>query len=441
MTIPFERLPVLGFPPNGVIEGTLPAFMAQTALEYGPIFALRTDTEGDFVFMVGPDANRFVMHTHREHFSHREGWTPVIGDWSGVGLLNMDPPDHSVHRRLMNPAFTSSYLASYLPLMRRVIDARTADWTERDVVDLQGEAREIAFDVAAVALVGLQSGLDVDRLRDLFVELLHGFDSATQTWDEFVERRKLVVRDLDEMLLAVVANRRRLPEAAQPRDVLARIVHAHDHQDCELTDEQLVAHVKILLVAGHETTTSLAARVLYLLAARPADRERVEAELAALDVAPSAEIPIDGLRSLRYLDTFVREVGRLYAPVLNVPRGVVKDFEFGGYAIPAGTPIRLGIAACHLLPTVFRDPEVFDPARFEPPRDEDAKTPYGLITFGGGPRTCIGMSFAQLEVKALVAHVLRTLKLEALSDRALVHAGFWTSFAPEGVLVRATSRN
>jgi cytochrome P450 len=441
MSKPFEQLPVLPFPPNAVIEGVLPAYMAQTAVENGPIFTLRTETEGDFVFMVGPDANRFVMHTHRDCFSHREGWTPVIGDWSGVGLLNMDPPDHTVHRRLMNPAFTSGYLASYLPLMHRVIEARTADWTGRDVVDLQEEAREIAFDVAAVALVGLQTGEDVDRLRELFVSLIHGFDSSEQTWEQFVEQRKRTVRDLDVLLLNMVELRRGLPDSEQPRDVLARIIHAHDDHDRELSDEQLIAHVKILLVAGHETTMSLGARTLYLLAMRPDDRIRVEAELRSLAAPLNSDISIEGLRSLRYLDTFIREVGRLYAPVLNVPRGVVKDFEFGGYEIPAGQQVRLGLAACHRLPTVFRDPETFDPSRFDPPRDEDAKTPYGLVTFGGGPRICIGMSFAQIEVKALTAHVLRRVRLEALDDRALIHAGFWTTFSPYGVPVRAHPLN
>src|SRR5579862_6559754 len=131
MSLPFSRLPVLEFPPNSVIEGKLPGYMAKIAMTHGPIYVLRTETEGDFVFMVGPEANRFVMHTHREHFSHRQGWTPVIGDWSGVGLLNMDPPDHTIQRRLMNPAFTSAYLATYLPLMQQVIADRTADWLER----------------------------------------------------------------------------------------------------------------------------------------------------------------------------------------------------------------------------------------------------------------------------------------------------------------------
>jgi cytochrome P450 len=441
MSLPFEQLPVLPFPPNAVIEGRLPGYLAQIAIERGPIFTLRTETEGDFVFMVGPEANRFVMHTHRDCFSHREGWTPVIGDWSGVGLLNMDPPDHTVHRRLMNPAFTSSYLASYLPLMHRVIEARTADWTERDVVDLQEEAREIAFDVAAVALVGLQTGQDVDRLRQLFVNLIHGFDSSRQTWEQFVEERKRTVRDLDLLLLDLIASRRQVADSDQPRDVLARIIHAHDDQDRELSDEQLIAHVKILLVAGHETTTSLAARALYLLALRGEDRSRVDDEIRLLGIPSDTEIPIDGLRALRFLDTFIREVGRLYAPVLNVPRGVVKDFEFGGYTIPAGLQVRLGLAACHRLSTVFRDPDAFDPSRFDPPRDEDAKTPYGLVTFGGGPRTCIGMSFAQIEVKALAAHVLRHVQLEPLDDRSLIHAGFWTTFAPFGVPVRARPLN
>lgn len=436
----FSAMPTLKFPDNLVISGRMPTFLAQTALAHGPIFQLRTDTEGDFVFMVGPEANRFVMHTHRDHFSHYEGWTPVVGDWLGKGLLNMDPPEHTVHRRMMNPAFTSAYLAAYLPIMHEVVADRTRTWAEQGEIDLQEEAREIAFDVAAAALIGLRTGPDVDRLRRLFFALVHGFDSAEMSWAEWVAERIRVLEELNALLLPVIAARRKLGASEQPRDVLSKIVQARDESDLALTDEQLLAHVKILLVAGHETTTSLGAWVLYLLATRPADRARVQAEIDALRTPPDAAIPFDGIRSLHALDTFVREAGRLYSPVLNVPRGVVREFEFGGYVVPVGTPIRLAIAAGHRLPTVFRDPDTFDPERFEPPRDEDARTPYGLVTFGGGPRTCIGMSFAQVEVKALASHVLRRFQLEPSRDDNLVHAGFWIAFVPSGVWVRATRR-
>jgi cytochrome P450 len=428
-----ESMPLLDFPENAVITGTLPNFLAETAVARGPIFRLRTATEGDFVFMVGPEANRFVMHTHREHFSHNLGWTPVVGDWLGQGLLNMDPPEHTIHRRMMNPAFTSSYLSAYLPVMQRVVTSRSHDWLDRGRVDAQTEAREIAFDVAAVALAGFQAGVQVDRLREIFYALLHGFDDSQETWDQFWQRRTQLLAELDQTLLATIAARRLIPDSEQPRDVLARIVHATVDGDRQLSDEQILAHVKILLVAGHETTTSLAGWALQLLASNRVWLARVESELDALGRSADAPLTLDDLRSLKSLDLFIREIGRLYSPVLNLPRGVVTDFEFGGFQVSAGESIRLGIAAGHRLPAVFADPNRFDPERFEVPRDEDARTPYGLVPFGGGPRTCIGMSFAQLEVKALVAHVQRQFRLVPESAVEPVHAGFWTAFAPTGM--------
>jgi retinoid hydroxylase len=437
----YDDLPTVPFPEEGVIRGLLPGYLAQVSLEHGPIFKLQTDSEGDFVFMVGPEANRFVLHTHREHFSHRQGWTPILGDWMGQGLLNMDPPEHTLHRRLMNPAFTSSYLASYLPVMRRVVAERTRSWPAEGIVDLQIEAREIAFDVAAAALVGLETGADADRLRELFNSLLHGFDSDVETFDHFLQEKQRMSSELDSLLQPLIAARRSVSDTDQPRDVLAKIIHARDESGDELSDDQLLAHAKILLVAGHETTTTLASWTLALLARWPEHQARVGAELAALNLPMSEDIPLEGLRSLHVLDGFVRETGRLYSPVLNVPRGVLEEFEFGGYVIPKRVPVRLAIAAGHRLPAVFRDPEIFAPERFDPPRDEDARTPYGLITFGAGPRTCIGMTFAQLEVKTLVAHVMRNHRLELVDDDRRVYAGFWTGFVPTGLPVQVIPRH
>ena len=74
---------------------------------------------------------------------------------------------------MMNPAFSAAFMATYLPVMRRVIASRTADWVARGEVDLYTESRQITFDVAAATLVGLETGAEADRLRDLFYGLLH----------------------------------------------------------------------------------------------------------------------------------------------------------------------------------------------------------------------------------------------------------------------------
>jgi cytochrome P450 len=139
------------------------------------------------------------------------------------------------------------------------------------------------------------------------------------------------------------------------------------------------------------------------------------------------------------MDNFVKETGRLYSPVFNVPRGVVKEFEFNGYTVPQGTQVRLALAAGHHLPGVWAEPERFDPDRFAPPREEDKRQQYALVTFGGGPRICIGINFAQIEVKALLAHVLRYYRLEAVGDRVPIHTGYFTAETLGGINLRVTA--
>ncbi len=437
-------LPSVPFTNGDIMSGALPGLFARAAMRHGPILKHRIAGSGmggeEFVYLVGPEANQFVLHTHKQHFSHDLGWTPLVGESLGKGLLNMDDPEHARHRKMWNPAFTSAYMATYLPIMRRVIAERTASWPERDAVDMYQECREITFDVAAAALAGFHTGAEVDRLRELFYILLHGFEPENETWEQAVQRMLQARDELTGMLCALIAERRAAPKEEQPRDVLGTIVRARDEQGRALSDEQILGHVNILLVAGHETTTTLGAWTLRLLATQPAWRAWVLEEVDALTPDADGELPMEALRAAKRLDAFIREAGRLYSPVINVPRGVLSDVEFAGYTIPAGTQVRLALAAGHRLPSVFSDPEVFDPERFMPPREEDRRTPYALVTFGGGSRVCIGINFAQIEVKALAAHVLRTYRLEPVGNETPVHAGHWTAIVPGGLWLRVRPR-
>ena len=114
----------------------------------------------------------------------------------------------------------------------------------------------------------------------------------------------------------------------------------------------------------------------------------------------------------------------------------LEEVEFAGYTLPEGTPVRLALAASHRLPHIFEQPDVFDPDRFTAPRDEDRRNPYALVTFGGGPRVCIGINFAQIEVKALVAHVLRSYRVAPITGQEVIHAGYWTAYLPNGMWLR-----
>lgn len=410
---PFSELPIVALPDG--YERNLPSWIAAQSERLGPIFRVRYPW-GDIcpVFMVGPEANKFVLHTGRQHFSHQQGWTPIIGQTLGNGVLNMDGAEHNRSRKMMNPGFAIAYMSRYLPLMSRVIAERTADWAERGEVDLFKEMRQITFDIAAEALIGFKRGAEVDRMRELFMVLLYQDFAQETPREEVLNRLQVAQRELYGVLLQRIAERREHPTD----DILGMMVAARDEEGNPLTNEAILGHVNILLVAGHETSTTMATWLLYLLTTHPDYLARVRAELETLAGAdPDQPITMEAVKGMRVLTNALSEAGRLWSPVANGPRGTLSDFEFGGYQVPAGTQVRYSIVGGHWLPSIFANPEKFDPDRFAPPREEDKKVPYALIPFGGGQRICIGVNFAQVEIKALAAHVLRRYDLTLSPDQ------------------------
>jgi cytochrome P450 len=427
-----------------VFSGTLPEKMAREAEELGPIIRWPMQSGpgagGEIVFLMGAEANKLVFHTQREAFSHDVGWTPIIGDLMGQGLLNQDNPAWARSRKMWNPAFTTAYMERYLPLIQRVVAEHTDTWAERGQVDIYQEARQITFHVAATALAGIERSDEVEHLQTLFYDLLPRMTMGDADAYAEYEKRALAAKDeLDVMLLQLIAERRAAPESASAHDVLGYIVHARDDEGKTLTDEEVLGHLYILLVAGHETTTTLAAWTLYLLATEPRYRREVEEELRTLQAESSGPLSVEAARHLQKLDLFIREVGRLHSPVQSVPRGVVQETEFAGYTLPVGTSVRLSIAACHRMSQYFTNPETFDPDRFAPPREEDRKSPYALVTFGGGQRLCIGVNFANIEVKALAVDVLSKYVLTPVEAEPPLDMGFITVMVPGGMpmLVKA----
>ena len=413
---PWQEIPRIDIP-EGYFSQIGP-FLARMYAEHGPIF--RSDQSGhDVIFMAGPEANRFVLLSDRLKFSHYIGWTKIFGveDAFGNGLLSMDGAEHDAHRKMMNPAFAITYMDRYLPIMQRIIRERIGTWAERGEVDVYDEARKITFDVAAEALAGLKPGPEVDQFRELYLAMLR-LGPNVSNWDEYYAELSRLKGELYGLLAPKIAERRQHPTD----DVLGMLVQARDPDGNALSDEQLIAHTNILLVAGHETSTSMSAWLLYLLTQHPDYLQRVLDEQAAL-VPGDADPTLDTIQRMKVLENALMEAERLYPPVQYGPRGVVEDFDFHGYHVPAGSHVFYAIAAWHLIPSVFAAPTTFDPDRFAPPREEQKKTPYALVGFGGGPRICIGINFAKVEIKAMVSQILRAYTLELAPDQEVALIG------------------
>jgi cytochrome P450 len=174
-----------------------------------------------------------------------------------------------------------------------------------------------------------------------------------------------------------------------------------------------------LLFAGHDTTTSTVTFLFYELSRNPEEIAPLQAELDS--------------GSQPRLDMAVDETLRMYPPAWIGPRRSIEPFELGGVQVPGDVLVNYCSWASHHLSGVFPQPWRFRPERFAP--DEREKLPKGAyVPFGGGSRTCIGMRFGLLEVKAIAAMVLRRFTLELVEPMRPLSIRQMPTLSPRGGL-------
>src|SRR3954453_5005380 len=247
--------------------------------EHGPIFAMRI-FHSLIVFMLGPEANRFILVTDRDKFRWRDGslgdLIPLIGD----GLLTTDGDFHDRAREIMMPAFHRERVAATAEVMFEEADRALDPLVPGARIDLYDWTRHVAMRVAMRALFGLdpdRAGVDVAATfesglsfyeREYFLQVIRGPRSP------FAQLRR-VRHVLDRIVLDEIARRR---AGGGGDDILSVLVEATDSEGQGLTDEQIRDQVLTLLFAGHDTTTSTVDFLFYERARRPEWAERIAAE-------------------------------------------------------------------------------------------------------------------------------------------------------------------
>jgi len=380
---------------------------------HGPVFTMRI-LHGLVVFMLGPEANHYMTVSHADNFRWREGsmrdLMPLLGD----GMLTIDGGYHRKARRTMLPAFHRERIARAGDTMVEETERAIDRWRPGTEIDVYHETRGLALRIAMRALFGFdpdRSARDIDAAEEFEHALgYYGRDYMLQTlrgpltpWRRMHQARRL----LDRVIYAEIARRRRTGERGD--DVLSLLLEARDEDGWEFSDRELRDQIMTLLFAGHDTTTSTVAFLLYELSRHPDATARVLAEQDRVlnGRAPSTQ-QLAG--EVPELEMVLDETLRLYPPAWVGPRRCIEPFEFAGHRIPGDVHVNYCSWASHHLPDVFEDPESFRPERFSP--EERAKLPKGAyVPFGGGSRTCIGMRFGQLEIKAIVTLVLQRFSL------------------------------
>jgi cytochrome P450 len=387
---------------------------------FGPVFTLRILHAPD-VFVLGPEANRHVLLTNASNFHWRDGGFRELEPLLGDGLLTIDGPYHHRARHIMLPAFHHAQVAAATEVMIEEAERAIAEWRPGQTLDVYDWARRLAMRIAMRALLGLDPDGGTGELAAREFERALGFYGTEYTlrvlrgpgtpW-----RRMLRAREqLDRIIYREIELRR--ASSGGDTDILGMLMAATGEDGERLSDREVRDQVATLLFAGHDTSTSTISFLLYELARNPHELQALyeEQERVLGDQPPTPE---DLVRNLPRLDMALDETLRLYPPAWIGPRKAVDAFEVAGTRVPAGAFVNYCSWASHRLPDVFEDPETFNAERFSP--DRKAALPKGAyVPFGGGSRTCIGMRFGQMEVKAVTTLLLQRFRCELLPGRTM----------------------
>ena len=193
-------------------------------------------------------------------------------------------------------------------------------------------------------------------------------------------------------------------------DLMSMLLAAQYDDGSKMDAQQIMDELLTLFVAGHETTSNALTWTLYLLAKNPEAQERLQREV---DLALAGETPsFEDLDALKYTEMVIKESMRILPPVWTLNcRQANEDLELGDYLFPKDKVVFVAPFANHYNPRYFPDPERFDPERFSP-ENEKRLPRFAYIPFGGGPRVCIGNSFAMMEAKLILSTLIKRYRFE-----------------------------
>jgi len=391
------------------------------AREFGDIFYYRAGWIHVY-FLNSPELIESVLVTNQQNF--RKDRVIQNSRWFlGQGLLTSEGGEWLRQRRLSQPAFHRERLALYARIINACAEEMLDSWKDGENRDVHQEMMQLTLRVVAKVLFSVDvknESKEVAAALNLLMKHSSGARMLLPPWVRylplpFLIRVRRAVRQLDEVVYRIIRERRRSEN--DNGDLLSMLMSARDEDGSRMTDRQLRDEVMTFLLAGHETTALSLSWAWFLLSENPEAENKLHHELAR--VLDGKNPSFEDLPRLCYTEAVVKESVRLYPPAWSLARTAAEDFEIGGYLVPAGSNVVMSQWIMHRDPRFFPSPEQFDPGRwFE---EHTQRLPrFAYFPFGGGPRYCVGASFAMMEATLLLAAIAQRFRLRMVPGHKVV---------------------
>ena len=369
--------------------------------KYGEVSKVSIFYNKAIVFL-GPDATQEILRDTNSNFSAKLAWAEFFGDLAVRSLTMMDFDEHKLNRRLMQSAFKKQAINSYLPNMTRVMEEDSRHWADLENPKAFPLIKEMLLNTAAEVFLGLDIKKDVAQVNEHFVNILNS--SVAIVRFPFPGNKMWKALRGKAFLIDFFSKIEKEKRANPGTDMFSRMCEAKDEDGNTLSNEDIVDHMLFMLIAAHDTNTATATNMLYAMAKHPEWQEKMRQEVLAID---SDTMTYDDLNKMPSTELVFKETLRLYAPLPVIPRRSINECTVRGVTVPANTMIWVIPDFCHFMEEYWSAPDTFDPMRFAPPREEHKKHAFAWHPFGGGAHMCMGMHFADMQIKLIMHNLLR----------------------------------
>jgi cytochrome P450 len=391
---------------------------------YGDVFTVKLPLSGKAVAIADPALVKQIFAGDAEvlHAGESNGMvlTPILGRNS---VLTLDEAPHMRERKLMLPPFHGERMRVWGEAIEDLTADAVVSWPVGRPFPLLPETRRLTLEIILRVVFGIDEVERLSEFRSLLQAMLDFSDNllallpwfrkelgGRSPWGRFVRLR----READQAIFAEIQERRRTGVEGRT-DVFSMLLEARREDGSPMTDRELRDELMTLLVAGHETTATSLAWAFDLLLHNPETLDKLQTELA------------EG--RMDYLEADIKETMRIRPVIAIIGRLLKRDWDLGGYHLPAGTSVEPHIWLIHHREDIYPEPEKFKPERFLEGPQPDASS---YLPFGGGVRRCLGASFATFEMKTVIPQVLALTQMRPADSRPARVKREAVTMVPEG---------
>ncbi len=385
--------------------------------EFGDTFSLKIGRTKHVILSRDNEVALHLLQKHQKNYQKSELQTKFISKYLGNGLLTANGDFWLKQRRLIQPAFHKQKMNQLVQNMQQTIADELKNLPENTNVALFPIMNQLAFNVVAKSLFRISATEEkMNRLKVIISEVQDFLIKEIRLphkafWFKIsgqVKKHQHMALESNAIINQIIEDR--LQSNTKQNDLLDMLLETRYEDSGEsMSTKQLIDEIKILFIAGHETTANALTFTLHLLGNHPEAQQKIYDELIALE--SETDDILEQLQKMTYTNAVLNESMRLYPPAWITDRENIIDDDLLSYHIKKGTLIGVSFYELHRNPKYWKNPEVFIPERFLGEQKKESLRYF--YPFGAGQRMCIGLGFAMYEMSLTLSHIVKNYRIKS----------------------------